>query len=75
MAGNAIRVMLGGTMSLHDEPARQKPAGPIDEERGARTRRDLGGDFSQMQVHRFGVASGQDEGCAFAILGEIAPKT
>ena len=45
------------------------PAGLIDEERGVRARRDLSGDFGQMQVHRFGVASGQDEGCAFAILG------
>ena len=34
-----------------------------------RARRDLGGDFGEMQVHRFGVASGQDEGCAFAVLG------
>jgi hypothetical protein len=45
------------------------PAGLIDEERGVCARRDLGGDFGQMQVHRFGVASGQDEGCAFAVLG------
>ena len=50
------------------------PAGLIDEERGVRARRDLSGDFGQMQVHRFGVASGQDEGCAFAILGPDPPK-
>ena len=65
--GNAIRVMLGGTMSG------DKCSGLIDEERGVRAAR-LSGDFGQMQVHRFGVASGQDEGCAFAILGQIAPK-
>jgi hypothetical protein len=44
--------MLGGRMS------RPRP----------RARRDLGGDFGEMQVHRFGVASGQDEGRAFAVL-------
>ena len=64
LAGKAISVMLGGT----DEPARQMPAGLINEQRGVRARGDLSGDFGQMQVHRFGVASGQDEGCAFAVL-------
>jgi hypothetical protein len=29
---------------------------------------DLHGDFSQMQVHRFGVAPRQDQGRAFAIF-------
>jgi hypothetical protein len=45
------------------------PAGLIDEQRGVRARRDLGGDFGQVQVHRLSVASGHDEGCAFAVLG------
>src|SRR5271155_495456 len=45
------------------------PAGLIDEQRGVRARRDLGGDFGQVQVHRLGVASGHDEGCALAVLG------
>jgi hypothetical protein len=45
------------------------PAGLIDEQRGVRARRDLGGDFGQMQVHGFGVAPGQDEGCTLAVLG------
>ena len=45
------------------------PAGLIDEKRGVRARRDLGGDFGQVQVHGFGVASGQDKRGAFAILG------
>ncbi len=45
------------------------PAGLIDEQRGMRARGDLGGDFSQMQVHRVGVASGHDEGCALTLLG------
>ncbi len=45
------------------------PAGPIDEQRGMSAGRDLGGDFGQVQVHGFGVASGHDEGCALAVLG------
>ena len=45
------------------------PAGLIDEQRGVRARRDLGGDFGQVQVHRLDVASGHDEGCALAVLG------
>lgn len=31
--------------------------------------RDLGGDFGQVQVHRFGVAPGHYERSAFAVLG------
>ena len=52
------------------------PAGLIDEQRGVRARRDLGGDFGQVRVHRLGVASGHDEGCALAVRapGQIAPK-
>ena len=57
--------MLGGTI----EPAGEMPAGLIDEKRGVRARRDLGGDFGQVQVHGLGVASGHDEGCALAVLG------
>ena len=34
-----------------------------------RARRDLGGDFGQVQVHGFGVASGHDKGCTLAVLG------
>ena len=45
------------------------PAGLIDEKRRVCARRDLSGDFGQMQVHGLRVASGQDEGCAFAVLG------
>ena len=50
------------------------PAGLIDEQRGVRARRDLGGDFGQVQVHRLGVASGHDEGCALAVLGADRTK-
>jgi hypothetical protein len=45
------------------------PAGLIDEQRCVCPRGDLGGDFGQVQGHRLGVASGHDEGCAFAVLG------
>ena len=45
------------------------PAGLLDEQRGVRAGRDLGGDLGQVQVHGFGVASGHDECCAFAVLG------
>ena len=31
-------------------------------------RRDLGGDFGQMQVHCFGIAGGQNKGCALAVF-------
>jgi hypothetical protein len=32
-------------------------------------RRDLSGDFGQVQVHGLRVASGHDEGCALSVLG------
>src|SRR6202167_2001519 len=45
------------------------PADLIDEKRRVCARRDLSGDFGQMQVHRLRVASGQDEGCTLSVLG------
>jgi len=45
------------------------PAGLIDEQRSVSARRDLGGDFGQVQVHRLGVASRHDKGCALAVFG------
>ena len=70
LAGNGIRVMLGGTMSL----PRQMPAGLIDEQRGVRSRRDLGGDFGEVEVHRLGVAAGMTRAAPLPSLGQIAPK-
>jgi hypothetical protein len=58
-----------GDVGWHDEPARERPAGLIDEESGMGAWRDLCGDFGQVQVHGFSVASGHDESCAFAVLG------
>ena len=68
-AGNAIRVMLGGTMS----PPDRMPAGLIDEQRGVRRApgarsgwrfRKPGAVFTASVSHR-----GHDEGCALAVLG------
>ena len=44
------------------------PAGLIDEEHGVGARRDGLCDLGEMQVHRLGVASGQDQGGALALL-------
>ena len=46
----------------------QMPAGLIDRQRGVRPRRDLGGDFGEMEVHRLRVAAWHDERRAFAVL-------
>ena len=46
----------------------------IDEKGCVHAWRDLGGDFGEMEGHRLGVAPRHDEGCAFAALGQIAPK-
>jgi len=46
----------------------------IEQQHGVRARRHRPGDLGQMQVHRGGVAAWQDEGCAFAARGQIAPK-
>jgi hypothetical protein len=45
------------------------PAGLIDKKDGVRSRRDLGGDFGEMEVHRLRVAAWHDQGRAFAVLG------
>jgi len=45
------------------------PAGLVDHQHGVSAGRDLLGDFGQMQIHRVGVAFGQDERRALAILG------
>ena len=44
------------------------PAGLIDQEDGVGARRDGRGDLGEVQVHRLGVAGGQDQGCALAVL-------
>jgi hypothetical protein len=60
-----MSMMLGGD----GQAAGEMPAGLIDEQHGLRARRDLGGDFGQVQVHGFGAAPGHYEGRALAALG------
>jgi hypothetical protein len=45
------------------------PIGLIDEERCMRAGLDLRRDFAKVQSHRFGVASGHDEGCPLGLFG------
>ena len=45
------------------------PAGLIDQQHSVRSRRDLGGDFGEMEVHRLRVAAWHDQGRALAVLG------
>ena len=40
----------------------------IDEENGVRSWCDLLGDFCQVQVHRCGIAGGQDQGRALTLF-------
>jgi len=68
LAGNAMSVMLAGDV----QSAGETPSGLIDEDRGARAGRDLGGDLGQLKVHRLGVATRRDEGCAFFLRTDRA---
>jgi hypothetical protein len=44
------------------------PTGLIEDQHGVRAGRDLGCDFSEVQVHCLAVAMRQDQGCPFAVL-------
>jgi hypothetical protein len=57
-----------GDVGRHGETGRHVPAGLIDQEHGVGARRHGFGDLDEMQVHRFGIAGGQDQGCALAFL-------
>ena len=57
-----------GDVGRHDEACRHVPAGLIDQEHGVGARRDGLGDLDEMQVHRLGIAGGQDQGSALALL-------
>ena len=48
------------------ELVRQVPSRLVDEECGVTARRDGCGDLGQVQVHRLGIASRQDERCTLA---------
>jgi hypothetical protein len=57
-----------GDVVRHGETSRHVPAGLIDQEHGVGARRHGFGDRDEMQVHRLGIASGQDQGRALAFL-------
>ena len=44
------------------------PAGLVDQEHGVGAGRDGRGDLRKVEVHRLGVAGGQDQGCALALF-------
>ena len=56
-----------GDVRRHDEPAREVPSGPVDEEHGMGSQRHLGCDLGQVQVHGFGVVGRQDQGSSLAL--------
>lgn len=49
----------------YDEPVCHMPASLIHEHDGMRIRRDVPGNFSEMQGHRVGIADWQDKPCSF----------
>jgi hypothetical protein len=57
-----------GDVGRHDETRRHVPACLIDQEHGVGAWRDSLGDLDEVQVHRLGIAGGQDQGCALAFL-------
>ena len=58
-----------GDVGWYDEPRRHVPAGLIGQEHGVSAGRDGRGDCDEMQVHRLGVAGGQDQAGALALFG------
>jgi len=52
----------------HDKVARQMPSGLVEEKDRVLARRDLARDFGEVQGHRLGIAAGQDECCALAVV-------
>ena len=69
-AGRGRSVMLGGTVNRLDRCQPAWSSRRIACLPGA----DRGGDFGQMQVHCFGIAGGQNKGCALAVFRAVAPK-
>ena len=57
-----------GDVGRHDEARRHVPTCLIDHEDGVGTRRNGLGDLHEVQVHRLGVAGGQDQSRALALL-------
>ena len=57
-----------GDVGRHDEARRHVPACLINQEHGVGAERDGLGDLCEMQVHRLGIAGGQDQSRALALL-------
>lgn len=56
------------------ETGREVPSGLVDDEHRVLAGGHLGGDFDEVQVHRLGVAGGQDERGCLAIAGADSPE-
>jgi hypothetical protein len=66
--GRLRRQRHNGDVGGHDQFRRQMPSGLVGEKDGVGSRCDPDGDLGEMQVHRLGVASRQDQGRALALL-------
>ena len=72
--GRLRRQRQDGDVFGHVEFCARVPSGPIGEDDGVRARINGGADSGQMSVHRLGIAPGQDEADAFALLGTNRAK-
>ena len=57
-----------GDIGGNDQSCRQMPSSLIDEQDGVGSWCDRQGDLREVQVHRLGVACGQDQGRALALF-------
>ena len=57
-----------GDVGRHKQACRHVPTCLIDQEHCVGAWRDGLGDLDEMQIHCLGVANGQDQGCALAVL-------
>src|SRR2546422_998999 len=57
-----------GDVGRYDEACRHVPAGLVDQEDSVGGGCNGRGDLREVQVHRFGIAGRQDQGCALAPL-------
>jgi hypothetical protein len=63
-----------GEVGRYDKLVRQIPSRLVEQEHGVATGCDGGGDLGQVQVHRRGIASRQDERRTFAQRGADGTK-
>ena len=72
--GGLRRQGYDGDVGRHGEVRRHVPACLIDQQHGVGARRNGLGDLGEMEVHRLGIASGQDQGCALALFRADRPE-